>query len=225
MSCKEETDSEWKPRYRLLPLAWALAMVFQMAVADAVFAGFIQLDGVADVKTRFSRGCSTLQEVAELAHARGIDVVIFGDQARDAVEYGLFPFERVIKKRNENSSVLTVGAPAYVSEINDNDRQFENTLLIPGTEVAPFYYWTGNVFQNTLVANNADKHLFVVGLELPESYEQLPILNSNFSERYLPQYQYLFGGCVALFLLFLVPAIKGYRRNISGTLALVTFLL
>ena len=57
-------------------------MIFLLA-ADIAFAGFIQLDGVADVKTRFSRGCSTLQEIAELARAKGIDAVIFGDQARD----------------------------------------------------------------------------------------------------------------------------------------------
>ena len=40
-------------------------IVILLASVDIVFAGFIQLDGVADVKTRFSRGCSTLQEVAK----------------------------------------------------------------------------------------------------------------------------------------------------------------
>ena len=108
----------------LISVICAGVMICLLA-SDIALAGFIQLDGVADVKTRFSRGCSTLQEIAELARARGIDTVIFGDQARDALEYGLFPFERVIRKRYENSSVLTVGAPAYTSEINDNDKQFE----------------------------------------------------------------------------------------------------
>ena len=45
-------------------------IVFLLAVVDIAFAGFIQLDGVADVKTRFSRGCSTLQEVAEQARSK-----------------------------------------------------------------------------------------------------------------------------------------------------------
>ena len=108
---------------------WSIALIcvgimICLLASGVAFAGFIQLDGVADVKTRFSRGCSTLQEVAELARVRGIDTVIFGDQARDALEYGLFPFERVIRKRYENPSVLTVGAPAYISEISDNDKQF-----------------------------------------------------------------------------------------------------
>jgi len=200
---------------------WVGATIF-LLVADIAFAGFIQLDGVADVKTRFSRGCSTLQEIAELARTRGIDTVIFGDQARDALEYGLFPFERVIKKRYENSSILTVGASAYTSEINDNDKQFQETLLLPGTEVAPFYYWTE---RDSLIANNPDKHLFVVGFDGPELYEQLPVLDSNFSQSYLAQYQYFFGGCVALFLLSLIPVIKGYKRKTTGVVAGIMFLL
>jgi len=200
---------------------WTGAIIFLLAV-DIAFAGFIQLDGVADVKTRFSRGCSTVQEIAELARARGIDTVIFGDQARDTLEYGLFPFERVIKKRYENSSVLAVGAPAYISEINDNDKQFKETLLLPGTEVSPFYYWTE---KDSLVANKPDKHLFVVGFSDPEPYEQLPILDSNFSTRYLAQYQNFFSVCAALFLLCLILVIKGYKRKTTSIVAGIMLLL
>ena len=206
---------------RSIALICAGIMICLLA-SGVAFAGFIQLDGVADVKTRFSRGCSTLQEVAELARVRGIDTVIFGDQARDALEYGLFPFERVIKKRYENSSVLTVGTPAYISEISDNDKQFEETLLVTGSEVAPFYYWTE---ENSLVANNPDKHLFVTGFKDSDSYEQLPILNSNFSKSYLVHYQYFFGGCVVFFLLCLIPAIKRFKRKTAGIMAGVMFLL
>ena len=200
------------------------AMVFLLAT-EIAYAGFIQLDGIADVKTRFSRGCSTLQEVAELARSKAIDTVIFGDQVRDSLEYGLVPLERIIRKRSEHSSVLTVGASAYISEINDNDRQLEETLLISGADVSPFYYWTGNVFKDTLVANNAGKHLFVVGLNAPELYEQLPILDSNFSKRYFSDYQNIFIGCVALFLLSLFAVLKGYKKKVSKLVAGVMFLI
>ena len=205
-------------------LVLAGAMIFLLAT-DIAYAGFIQLDGVADVKTRFSRGCSTLQEVAELARAKAIDTVIFGYQARDSLEYGLVPLERIIRKRSENSSVLTVGASAYISEINDNDRQLEETLLISGAEVSPFYYWTGNVFKDTLVANNVGKHLFVVGLNAPELYEQLPILDSNFSKRYFSEYQNIFVGCVVLFLLSLFAVLKGYKKKVSKLVAGIMFLV
>ena len=86
-----------------IPFILIGVVVILLASADIIFAGFIQLDGVADVKTRFSRGCSTLQEVAEQARIKGIDTVIFGDQARDALEYGIVPLERIIRKRDESS--------------------------------------------------------------------------------------------------------------------------
>jgi len=208
-----------------LPLVLVGALAFLFMSANIAFAGFIQLDGIADVKTRFSRGCSTLRDVAEMARAKGIDTVIFGDQARDSLEYGVVPLERIIRKRNENASILTMGAPAYIAEVNDNDKQFEETILISGSEVAPFYYWTGSVLNGNLIANNPDKHLFIVGFDEPEIYEQLPILDSNFSKRYLTHYQNYFYGYLIFFLLFLTIFLKGYKKKLTRVFAGVMFLL
>ena len=208
-----------------LPLVLVGALTFLFLSANISFAGFIQLDGIADVKTRFSRGCSTLRDVAEMARAKGIDTVIFGDQARDSLEYGVVPLERIIRKRNENASILTMGAPAYIAEVNDNDKQFEETILISGSEVAPFYYWTGSVLNGNLIANNPDKHLFIVGFDEPEIYEQLPILDSNFSKRYLTHYQNYFYGYLIFFLLFLTIFLKGYKKKLTRVFAGVMFLL
>ena len=208
-----------------LPLVLVGALTFLFMSANIAFAGFIQLDGIADVKTRFSRGCSTLRDVAEMARAKGIDTVIFGDQARDSLEYGVVPLERIIRKRNENASILTMGAPAYIAEVNDNDKQFEETILISGSEVAPFYYWTGSVLNGNLIANNPDKHLFIVGFDEPEIYEQLPILDSNFSKRYLAHYQNYFYGYLIFFLLFLTIFLKGYKKKLTRVFAGVMFLL
>ena len=208
-----------------LPLVLVGTLAFLFMSANIAFAGFIQLDGIADVKTRFSQGCSTLRDVAEMARAKGIDTVIFGDQARDSLEYGVVPLERIIRKRDKNASILTMGAPAYIAEVNDNDKQFEETILISGSEVAPFYYWTGSVLSGNLIANNPDKHLFIVGFDEPEIYEQLPILDSNFSKRYLTHYQNYFFGYLIFFLLFLIVFLKGYKKKLTRVLAGVMFLL
>ena len=208
-----------------LPLVLVGILAFLFMSANIAFAGFIQLDGIADVKTRFSRGCSTLRDVAEMVRAKGIDTVIFGDQARDSLEYGVVPLERIIRKRNENASILTMGAPAYIAEVNDNDKQFEETILISGSEVAPFYYWTGSVLNGNLIANNPDKHLFIVGFDKPEIYEQLPILDSNFSKRYLTHYQNYFFGYLIFFLLSLIVFLRGFKKKLTRVLAGVMFLL
>ncbi len=57
------------------------------------------MDAVADIKTRFSAGCSSVQELANLARHRRIDVVIFSDNDRRALEYGILPFEKIFKKK------------------------------------------------------------------------------------------------------------------------------
>ncbi|MEE9258031.1 MAG: hypothetical protein V3U37_00690 [Nitrospinaceae bacterium] len=201
-----------------------LMLLICLAWPANVFAKFIQLDGVVDVKSRFSAGCSTVQELGEIAQFGKVDVLVFGDYARDSMEYGIFPFERIFKKKQEKSSVLTSGAAAYVAEVNDNDRQIQETVLVPAVEVAPFYYWTGNPFDKTLVAHNWDKHLLVVGMEAPEDIEQLPILNSNFSKNFIAQYQVICIGLAVLFLAALGAAYKGYYRKVTIPVAALLLL-
>ncbi|MFQ5443618.1 MAG: hypothetical protein ACE5EK_03265, partial [Nitrospinales bacterium] len=186
---------------------------------------YLQLEGVADVKSRFSDGCSSVQELANIAQLKGLDVVIFSDHDRYALEYGIMPFRRIFKKKVEGASILTSGASAYLSEINDNDKNYPDTILIPAVESAPFYYWTGGLLGKDLVANNWDKHLLIVGLDHPEDYEQLPILNSNFSNRYTSQFMPQFLLLLTLFLASLIPIYKNYYRRLCIVLMVGFFLL
>ena len=191
----------------------------------SAFAKFIQLDGVVDVKSRFSTGCSSVEDLAGLAQSRGIDTLVFGDYARDSMEYGIVPFERIFRKKDEKASVLANGVSVFISEINDIDQRYPETMLIPAVEVAPYYFWTGNIFDKDLEAHNWDKHLLVVGLNTLEDYEQLPILNSNFSQRHLAKYQYYFLGFGVAFLVCLGAAYKGFYRKIVVPVGAVLFLL
>ena len=188
-------------------------------------ARFIQLDGVADVKTRFSDGCSTVTDLAGQAKSMGIDVIIFSDHARDSLEYGLSPFERLFKKTQGGPSILSAGASGYLLEINDIDRQIPDMLLIPGLEVAPFYYWTGSPFKKNLVANDWDKHLLIVGLETEADFKQIPLLHSNFSSRYLKQFQNVAIGFAFLFLISTTAVYLKYKTRFTLPLSILFFLL
>ncbi|PIQ96589.1 MAG: hypothetical protein COV67_08705 [Nitrospinae bacterium CG11_big_fil_rev_8_21_14_0_20_56_8] len=194
-------------------------------VTPSAGAGFIQLDGAMDVKTRFSEGCSTAQELAEEAKQKGIDVLFYNDSARNSLEYGLVPLERILKKKEERSSVLSVGANAYLSEIGDLDRHYREVLLIPGVEAMPFYFWTGGILKRDLVANNFDKRLLIYGMETAPALEQLPLLNSNFSKRMIGKYQTLFSIYGGLFLFSCVLIYKRFYRKLSMGAAAVFFLL
>ncbi len=200
---------------RRIPLArtalW-LALWFAALPAPA-WAGYIQLDGVADVKTRYSSGCSSVQDIAETAEGSGIDVVIYNDRARDSLQYGVFPLRRILKKTDVRRSVLNTNATFYLSDIKNKNEQFPKTLLIPGVDVSPFYYWSGSAIKKTLVAHNWDKRLSIIGLETGASLEQLPLLNSNFSKNYTAHFQNSTIGLCFLFFIALALAIKGYHRK------------
>ena len=173
-----------------------------------------------DIKTNFSEGCSSIQDLANQADRQKIDVVLFADFARNSMEFGIKPFERIFKNIIPGPSVLDRGAGGYLSEIKENDRQFERTLLIPGVETIPFYFWSGSNYDKNLTAHNWDKHLLVFGMDTAQDLEQLPLPNSNFSKKYTHE---LLNNFIIIGFIFMVTVgavYKGYYRKITVPLML-----
>ena len=206
-------------RWGSLLLFW-----FTLTFPSLSFATYMQLDGIADIKTNFSNGCASIKDIAKQSERLGIDAVIFGDYARNSIEFGPKPFERIFKNKTEGPSVLGRGASGFISEIKDNDRQIKETILIPGVETSPFYYWSGSNYDGNLTAHNWDKHLLIVGLSTAPEYEQLPLQNSNFSLNYTDPLlqQFLIMGF--LFMVSVAAVYKGYVRALTAPL-MVLFLL
>ena len=192
---------------------------------SSALALYIQIDGVADIKTNFSEGCSSIQDLANQAERQKIDVVMFGDYARNSMEFGIKPFERIFKNIIHGPSVLDGGAGGYISEIKENDRQFERTLLIPGVETIPFYFWTGSNYDKNLTAHNWDKHLLVFGMDTAQDFEQLPLPNSNFSKKYTHELLNNFIIIGSIFMVTVGAVYKGYYRKITVPLMLLFALM
>jgi hypothetical protein len=186
---------------------------------------YIQVDGVADIKTNFSEGCSTIKDLASQAERQKIDVVLFADYARNSMEFGVKPFERIFKDITQGPSVLDRGASGYIAEIKENDRQFERTLLIPGVETIPFYFWSGSNYDKNLTVHNWDKHLLVFGMDAAQDFEQLPLPNSNFSKNYTHVFLNNFIIIGFLFMVTVGAVYKGYFRKITVPLMLFFALL
>ena len=141
------------------------------------------------------------------------------------MEFGIKPFERIFKNIIHGPSVLDGGAGGYISEIKENDRQFERTLLIPGVETIPFYFWTGSNYDKNLTAHNWDKHLLVFGMDTAQDFEQLPLPNSNFSKKYTHE---LLNNFIIIGFIFMVTVgavYKGYYRKITVPLMLLFALM
>jgi hypothetical protein len=192
---------------------------------SSAFALYIQIDGVADIKTNFSQGCSSIKDLAQQAERQKIDVVLFGDYARNSLEFGVKPFEKIFKDVTRGPSVLEQGAGGYIAEILENDRQFERTLLIPGVETIPFYFWSGSNYDKNLTAHNWDKHLLVFGMNAAQDLEQLPLPNSNFSKKYTHELLSNFIIIGFIFMVMVGAVYKGYFRKITVPLMLITALM
>ena len=206
---------------------WGALFVFWLVLAfpSSSFAIYIQLDTVADVKTNFSEGCASIKDIGNQSERLGIDAVIFGDYARNSIEFGAKPFERIFKNATEGPSVLGRGASGFISEVNDNDRQIKETILIPGVETIPFYFWSGSNYDKNLTAHNWDKHLMVIGLPTAQEYEQLPLQNSNLSSKYTDPLLKQFAILAFLFMVSVGGVYKGYARILTVPLMVLLLLL
>ena len=206
---------------------WGELFVFWLVLAfpSSSFAIYIQLDTVADVKTNFSEGCASIKDIGNQSERLGIDAVIFGDYARNSIEFGAKPFERIFKNATEGPSVLGRGASGFISEVNDNDRQIKETILIPGVETIPFYFWSGSNYDKNLTAHNWDKHLMVIGLPTAQEYEQLPLQNSNLSSKYTDPLLKQFAILAFLFMVSVGAVYKGYARILTVPLMVLLLLL
>ena len=210
-------------RWRRFPVVFLVILAFFWP--QGVQAEYQQWDLAANVKSRFSTGCSSVTELMAQAENKGLDGLVFGDHDRKSIQYGMPYVERIFRIKMGSPSLLDNGAATYLSEINQVDKTDDTLVLVPGVESSPFYYWTGNPLDHDLVAHNWDKHLLIIGLPNSLDYEELPTLNSSFTTRYLKD-DYL------LFSIYGVAAIIGFyffmtkrRRGISFLFTLSMVLL
>jgi hypothetical protein len=145
---------------------------------------YIQLSGVIHVHTTFSSGRHSPEELVAKAEKKKIDVLILTDHDQVVMEYGLFPFRHLIKRREERTSVLQIGAEKYLAEIERINNRQQSVLIIPGVQSSPFYYWKGNPFTGKLTAYNYRKELLLIGLSAPDDYQNLPRLHGGYSTQY-----------------------------------------
>ena len=146
---------------------------------------FIQVSGLIEFRTQFSDGVHSLEYLTKLAKERGFDALFINDHDRIVLEYGLRPFQNILKKRVERPSINKGKPENYLSMIKEASKKYPEMILIPGTESSPFYYWRGSYFKKNLTVCDWEKHLIIVGLERPEDYKGLPILHNGFSTRYI----------------------------------------
>lgn len=145
----------------------------------------IQVPAAIQISSTVSDGKLSIPEIIEAARKNNIKVVILTDRDFMRWEYGLRPLRRIIKKTVEAGSIATYGIKRYLKEIEELQKKNPDLVIIPGAESAPFYYWSGSPFKNSLKMHNWHKHILVIGLEKAGDYRNLPSV-SNPSALALP---------------------------------------
>ncbi|HKO31869.1 MAG TPA: PHP domain-containing protein [Nitrospiraceae bacterium] len=127
------------------------------------------------VHSTASTGELTIEALAERAEQLGLDALILTDNFALRYEYGLWPLPGLLKRQVRFPSVLEYGIERYLDEIAAAQRRHPKLIILPGIEVAPYYYWTGSLWGRTLTMHNAQRNLLVLGLTRPEDYRSLPV--------------------------------------------------
>ncbi|MBW2003245.1 MAG: hypothetical protein JRI72_01330, partial [Deltaproteobacteria bacterium] len=158
---------------------------FAFRITESLCADYLQVAGLIDLRTTFSDGAYDLESLVRLAKKRGFSVLFINDHDRMAMEYGLSPFRNILRRRVELNSINKGGAENYLNGIRKVEEKYPDMIIIPGSETAPFYYWTGNPFKKNLTAHNHERRILTIGLENAEDYRDLPIIHNGFSTRFI----------------------------------------
>lgn len=168
----------------LLPLLFLILLVASGETRASHPEDYQAMPGLLDIRTSFSDGKHSIEEVVRLARSRGFKVVGFNDHDRIAIAYGIPPFRNILRYKKEFPSIMTNGPDRYIEEIKRVAARYPDMILIPGCITSPFFYWTGSWLRGDLTLHQYDRRVLILGFDDPEDYELLPSVGNRLSFRY-----------------------------------------
>ncbi|HEY3131662.1 MAG TPA: hypothetical protein VGL91_19565 [Acidobacteriota bacterium] len=146
--------------------------------AEELKQGYRPLVAALHIHSRFSNGNLEISELAAYGHQHQIDVLGITDSLLTRVRYGVGPWKKLISYWASRRAVIDHGVQNYLTSLQRAQRQFEDVVLIPGLEVAPYYYWQGDLFDG-LRLFDFDRHILIFGLYDPEVIRNLPVIENE----------------------------------------------
>jgi hypothetical protein len=164
---------------------------------------YIEMPGLFDLRSNFSDGAHSIDDLTKMARSRGFKVLFINDHDRIALSYGIPPFRNIFRYKKEYPSIMTHGPEKYLDEIKRVSKKYPDMIIIPGCETSAYYYWTGSWFKKDLTVNEYDRRMIIINFNNPDDYRSIPNLPYKFSFRYTAK---LIPGA----LIFVVPFIIGF---------------
>ena len=182
--------------------------------------GFQRLTAALHVHSRFSNGEHEIVELASHAHEKKIDVLGISDSFLTRARYGVGPFKKLMSRTMARPSVMDRGIDEYFQSLEQTQQQFSDVVILPGFEVAPYYYWEGR-WPGTLALHDFDRHILVFGLRDRNAARNLPVIENatwSNSERSLAR---LAGPMIVILLALGLLSRAGKAARIAGAFILV----
>jgi len=142
-----------------------------------------------DLRTTFSDGAHSPEDLVTAARFRGFRVLFFNDHHRIKLTYGVPPFRSLIKYSKEYPSIMTHGPQAYLDEITRLSRLYPDMILVPGSIISPFYYWSGSWFSGDLTVHHYDRKILAFNLTNAEDYERVPTFSPYAGDQGIAPFQ------------------------------------
>jgi hypothetical protein len=223
------TTSQGPPIFKRIESLLVLLLISLLLAIPALAAPpneYFPVPGLMDLRTTFSDGAHSPEDVVTIARLRGFRVLFFNDHHRIKLSYGIPPFRNLLKYSREFPSIMTHGPRTYLKEIDRLSGLYPDMILIPGSIISPFYYWSGSWFSGDLTVHQYDRKILAFNLTRAEDYERIPTLEGSLSTthtgRRLP-------GLVLFIIpwfigLYLLIKEKGFLRFIGVTMVTISSL-
>jgi hypothetical protein len=157
--------------------------------------------GLIDLRSTFSDGAHTVEELVQIARSRGFKIIFINDHDRLALSYGVPPFRKIFRYKKELPSIMTHGSEKFLKEISKISENYPDMIIIPGCETSAYYYWTGSWFKKNLTVNEYDRRILVMDFDNPDDYNLIPNLHNKLSLKYTKK---LLPGLIIFVLLLII---------------------
>lgn len=174
---------------------------------------YMAVTGLADLRSTFSDGTHSIEELVQMAESRGFRVVFINDHDRIVLSYGIPPFRRIIRYKKEFPSIMTHGPEKFLKEIERVSKKFPNVIIIPGCIASAYYYWTGSWLKKNLTVHEYDRRILIFNFNKPRDYALIPNLHNRLSLKYTKQVlPGLLIFVIPLFIGFILTRWRGFYR-------------
>jgi hypothetical protein len=176
-------------RIPFLPVLLSILLLFAAPVSAAPSEDYFPLPGLMDLRTSFSDGAHSPEDLVTLARLRGFRVLFFNDHHSIEISYGIAPFRNALKYTKEFPSLMTHGPRLFLREIERLSELYPDMILVPGSILSPFYYWSGSLLRGDLTVHQYDRKILAFNLTRAEDYERVPTFSPYSGDQGIAPFQ------------------------------------